>query len=61
MTDISQLPGAFLFDLDGVLTPTLDVHKRAAVLPPSASLAPWAPTTSWLTAVLAGHAKAGHQ
>ena len=41
MTDISQLPGAFLFDLDGVLTPTLDVHKRAwttlfdAVLPPT--------------------------
>jgi len=40
MTDISQLPGAFLFDLDGVLTPTLDVHKRAwktlfaEVLPP---------------------------
>jgi len=41
MTDISQLPDAFLFDLDGVLTPTLDVHKRAwktlfdAVLPPT--------------------------
>jgi len=36
-----NLPSAFLFDLDGVLTPTLDAHKRAwqalfdAVLPPT--------------------------
>jgi len=39
MTKTTELPDAFLFDLDGVLTPTLDAHKRAwhalfdAVLP----------------------------
>jgi len=43
MTKTIELPNAFLFDLDGVLTPTLDAHKRAwqalfdAVLPPSAA------------------------